>query len=124
MKQISKEYCKNAKDFFPIYTSREKKYLQDLRVNIDDFCEDNHITTLNDLYMAYGNPADVAHAYFSSCDSIYIIKKMKFNKIIKRFLASIVIAIFILISSLCLRFYFEYKVFESQRIFFEDTSIE
>lgn len=50
MKQISKEYCKNAKDFFPIYTSREKKYLQDLRVNIDDFCEDNHITTLNDLY--------------------------------------------------------------------------
>lgn len=124
MKQISKEYCKNAKEFFPIYTSREKKYLQDLKLNIDDFCEDNHITDLNALYTAYGNPADVAHTYFSSCDSAYIVKKLKLNTIIKRFLTSVVIAIFILISSLCIRFYFEYKVFESQRIFFEETSIE
>lgn len=123
MSQISKEYCKNAKEFFPIFTSREKKYLQDLNLNIDDFCEDNHISSLEELYVMYGNPADVAHTYFSSCNSTYIIKNLKLNKTLKIVFTSSIIAIFILISSLCVRFYSEYKVFEHQQIFFEDTSL-
>lgn len=124
MNTIAKEFSKNAKIFFPIYGAKEKEYLKNLESNIEDFCEDNNIDSLDDLYSKYGTPSDVAHSYFSACSSEYILNKLKIAKTIKYSLALIITAVFIALSSYCIKLYAEYQIFAEEQIFYEETFIE
>lgn len=124
MNKIAKEFSKNAKAFFPIYSHKEKEYLKNLESNIEDYCEDNNINSLDDLYSKYGNPSDVAHSYFSTCNSEYILNKLKIAKKIKYSIVLIITAVFIALSSYCMKLYAEYQIFAEEQIFYEETIIE
>lgn len=124
MDKIAKRYTQNAKSFFPIYTSKEKAYIRNLELNIQDYCEDNNIVSLEELYQKYGSPSDVAHTYFTNCDSEYIFKKLHSAKIIKVSIISLVIAAFIALSSYCAVLYSEHQMFVGQQIYFEEDSIK
>ena len=124
MDRIAKQYANNAKSFFPIYTSREKEYIRKLELNMEDYCEDNNIVSLEELYQKCGTPSDVAHTYFSTCDSEYILKKLRLAKIIKISVISLVIVAFMALSFYCATLYSEYKVFAEQQIYFEEDAIE
>lgn len=124
MNKIAKEFAKNAKAFFPIYTYREREYIKNLELNIEDYCEDNYIDSLEDLYQKYGNPSDVVHSYFSNCNSEYVLKQLRLAKTIKLCIASIIIAIFVALSAYCVRLYSEYQVLAEQQIYFEENTIE
>ena len=80
--------------------------------------------SLDDLYKRYGNPSDVAHSYFSCCSSEYILKQLKLAKAIKYCLVLSITAIFIALSSYCIKLYCEYHIFAEEQLFFEETIIE
>lgn len=124
MNRIAKQFTKNAKAFFPIYSRKEKEYIKNLELNIEDYCDDNQIDSLYDLYQKYGNPSDVAHSYFSTCSSEYILKQLKLAKTIKYFIALIIAAIFVALSSYCVKLYSEYQIFAEEQTFYEETIIE
>lgn len=124
MNRIATQFTKNAKAYFPIYGQNEKEYMKNLEASIEDYCEAKQIIALEDLYQEYGNPSDVAHAYFSTCDPEYVVKQLKIVKTIKYSILLIITAIFIALSSYCAKLHSEYKIFAEEQTFYEETIIE
>ena len=44
----------------------EKRYVTKLKANIESYCEDEEITTKEELYEKYGLPNNVVNDYFSA----------------------------------------------------------
>ncbi len=83
MNKICKQYISEVKSFFPIMGKSEKRYVTKLKANIESYCEDEEITTKEELYEKYGLPNNVVNDYFSAADTEYIVKKSKLQNILK-----------------------------------------
>lgn len=101
MNKVCKDYLSDAKKFFPIIRKNEKKYLQKVAENIDEFCDEKNITDKDELFKEYGPPYEIANNYYSAIDTQEIIKKIKFTKYIKILIISLVIICFIALSVFC-----------------------
>ena len=102
-KNLCQQYIKNIKSLFPIMGKSEKKYLQQLSVEIED---------------CLGNKKP------QKIEPDTIIKRVRINHWIKR---SIIVLLFIsLFASLIWGYttYHTYKVFSEEQVFFEDTVIK
>ena len=65
MDYICQQYIKQIKLLLPAKTQNEKNYLKHLYQNLKEYCEENEITSLEELYQSYGNPAELVQAYLS-----------------------------------------------------------
>lgn len=74
----SKKYFKDINKLFPVHSYKEKKYLKDLKEQIDEY-DSNSYQELEELF---GTPIDVVIAYYESIDTEYILKKIKLKRII------------------------------------------
>ena len=99
MNIICKTYISEVKAFFPILGKDERSYISKLRTNVDDFCDEAHISTKEELYKQYGMPIDIVHEYYSSVDTDKIISRIFLSKWIKRCL--VIILILTVIASIC-----------------------
>lgn len=124
MDKLVREFLDNSKVFFPIYGSKEKEYIKNLEYHLIDFCEENEISSIEEMYRKYGNPSEVAYSYFSNINLDYIIKKLKMTRIIKSFLLFLTIISFVAVSVYSIRLYNDYQTFKEQQIYFEETTIE
>lgn len=124
MDNLAKQFTKNVKAFFPIVGKAEKEYLKKLELNLEDYCEEKQVSSLEELYKDFGTPSDVVHSYYSSVNIDYILKRLRLTKIIKTCLVTLIIAILVTVSAYCLQLYSGYQVFKQQQIFFEETIIE
>lgn len=123
-KNLCQQYIKNIKSLFPIMGKSEKKYLQQLSVEIEDCLENEKPQRLEELYEKFGTPNDIVHNYFRVLEPDTIIKRVRINQWIKR---SIITLLFIfLFASLIWGYttYQTYKVFSEEQVFFEDTVIK
>lgn len=124
MDKISKQYVKNVKSFFPIIGKSEKKYLNGLEINVEDYCEETSISSLKELYEKFGTPSEVVNAYYSNVDVNYILKQISKAKLVKRLIFMLMLAI--LVSTLAYGAYLhsEYQTLKNEEIFFEETIIK
>lgn len=99
MTKLCKEYIKEVKAMFPVKGKQERKYIKQLRTNVEDYCEESNATTKEELYENYGSPVDVLAEYFSATGVPYVIKKIRISKYIKA-LVAVIIAILISLSTL------------------------
>lgn len=99
MTKLCKEYIKEVKAMFPVKGKQERKYIKQLRTDVEDYCEESNATTKEELYENYGNPVDVVAEYFSATGVPYVIKKIRISKYIKA-LVAVIIAILISLSTL------------------------
>lgn len=99
MTKLCKEYIKEVKAMFPVKGKQERKYIKQLRTDVEDYCEESNATTKEELYENYGNPVDVVAEYFSAIGAPYVIKKIRISKYIKA-LVAVIIAILISLSTL------------------------
>lgn len=74
----SKKYFKDINKLFPIHSTKEKKYLNDLKEQINEY--DN--LSYHELEEQFGTPIDIVVAYYESIDTKYILKKIKIKHII------------------------------------------
>ncbi len=74
----SKKYFKDINKLFPVHSYKEKKYLKDLKEQIDEY-DSNSYQELEELF---GTPIDVVIAYYESIDTEYILKKIKLKRIV------------------------------------------
>lgn len=90
MNKICKQYISDVKHLLPIKGKEEKNYIKRLQKNIEEFCEDNNIENIEELYFEFGSPGTLITDYFDTLDVEDFIKKVKVSKYIKIALASIV----------------------------------
>lgn len=84
MNKIYKQYIKQVKTLFPIMGKKERTYIKNLTSNLEDFCEEESIQSLDELYSQFGDPTDTLNNYFSSLDTSDMIKRIGISKWIKR----------------------------------------
>lgn len=124
MNNLCKQYIKNAKTLFPIIGKTEKEYLKKLELNVQDYCEESSVSSIEELYRDFGSPSEVVNSYFSSVKLDYMLKRINISKKIKVFLVVIVTLAFIGVSSFGLYLYQAYNLMQDQMVFFEETSIK
>lgn len=78
----SKKYFKDIKKLFPIHGKREKSFLKELQIQINEYEEDNQDCTYQQLSREFGTPIDVMKSYYDTIDSPYILKRLKFKRVI------------------------------------------
>lgn len=84
--KVCKEYIREIKTVFPVKSKQEREYIKNLSNDIADFCEQEGITSKEELYNNYGSPIDVVSQYFSATGIPYVVKKIRTGKYIKRLL--------------------------------------
>lgn len=109
MNKKCKEYINEIKSMFPVKGKQERTYINNLKKDIEDYCEEANTTAKEDLYENYGNPIDVVAEYFSAVGISYVIKKIKFSKIIKASIAVMISLILIFSSVNCVLWYNEHQ---------------
>lgn len=124
MDKICKQYISEVKAFFPIMGKDEKKYINKLRLNIANYCEEANITSDQELYESYGKPHDVANDYFSTVETKYIIKKIKISKYIKAFIVAILSLALIATSVYCIVRYEYHQMSMREEVVIVESVIE
>ena len=124
MNNICKQYIKQVKTLFPIMSKKERAYIKNLSSDLEDFCEEESIPSLDVLYAQFGAPLDTVNNYFSSIDTNDTIKRISMIKWFKK------IAIYLLILIMCAGVAFGiyqyriWKVIEHERSVFIESTVE
>ena len=124
MTKLCKQYLSDVKTLLPIVGKPEKKYLSKLSETLEDYCEEEDVTTLEELYNGFGKPDESIHSYLSSMDTSYLIKRIRFATWIKRGIAALVLISLIGVSIYGIKSYQIYKIWKQESIFSVDTIIE
>lgn len=124
MNKICKQYISEIKAFFPIMGKDEKKYIAKLKNNIESYCDEAGITTKKELYKNYGFPNNVVNDYYSSLDTDYIVKKIKFSKHIKALVSVILILLIIVTSVFCAFWYQNHQMYLREEAIITESVIE
>ena len=99
MKKQLKLYYKTIKRNLPCYNKAMRKMLDDLKVSVDGFIEENGVADFQIIENHFGTAEDIAKEFAIGLDNGYI-KSYKFKKIATITIASILAAILVVISSL------------------------
>lgn len=83
MKSISGQYISTIKSFFPIMGKKERQYIKSLTEDVADYCIEEDISSLEQLYEKYGMPHEVANMYLSMLDVEVTAKRIRHSKWIK-----------------------------------------
>lgn len=123
MNEICKQYISEVKAFFPIMGKSEKKYIEKLKSNVENYCEEAQAVSKEDLYKSYGLPNEVVNEYYSSVGTDYIIKRTGTSRFIKALVAVILALALAVAATLGILKYDFQKVSERQRevIYVETT---
>lgn len=124
MKTLCQEYISNVKSFFPIISKEERIFLANLTDTVNNFCEEEDINTITDLYNKFGLPNEVVNFYYSDIDISYILKKMRTAKYIK-YSIGVFLTIYLIFAIIFgINTYSEYKDFMDSRIYYKETIIK
>ena len=83
MNKVYNKYISNVKALFPVKGKAEKKYINNFKINVLDYVEENDVTSEDVLHAEFGTPNEVVNTYFSSVDSEYVVKKVKHSRWLK-----------------------------------------
>ena len=123
-KQICDQYIKNVKTLFPYVGKAEKKYLDNLRLTVDDYCDSENISSIKQLEEGFGKPEDIVHEYISSVETDELIKRLNSRKIIRNIVFIILLIAVAAATFFAIYTYKEYKIIRDSSVYFEDVTIE
>ena len=95
MNRIAKKYYHDLKLLIPTRGKQEKRLLQDIKLRLEELSETSSELTYERICKELGEPKQFAAEYFSSIDSEYIIKKLKFSHYIRRLVICLIAAILV-----------------------------
>lgn len=123
MTKLCQQYLSDVKAFFPIMGKPERAYLTKLTATVEDYCIEEKITTVEQIYDGFGHPSEVASTYLTSVDTSYLIKRIQLTKWIKRGMVALLLIALIGVSIYGITTYKAYKIFEQEQIYFDETKI-
>lgn len=123
MTKLCQQYLSDVKAFFPIMGKPERAYLTKLTATVEDYCIEEKITTVEQIYDGFGHPSEVASTYLTSVDTSYLIKRIQLTKWIKRGMVALLLIALIGVSIYGITTYKAHKIFEQEQIYFDETKI-
>ena len=121
MKNLCQKYISDVKSFFPVMGKEEKKYLANLKNTVEEYCNEENITTIDKLYEGFGYPHDVVCSYYSKTDIQEIIKQISHTKYIKRGISAFVGVLLVALIVFSINVYYTYYIFAEEQISYEKT---
>lgn len=122
--KVCKEYIREIKTIFPVKSKQEREYIKNLSNDIADFCEQQGITSKEELYNNYGSPIDVVSQYFSATGIPYVFKKIRTGKYIKRLIAVVLILALISTVTYCIVLHEDHQITKRQEAVIAEDVIE
>lgn len=95
-----KRYLRNIRSVFPIYSSYEKRFYEDLKNSIEEYTYNAKINSFSDLENEFGSPTKIICDYLSSVDADYLSKQLSRIKYLRIICISIVVVCIISLSIL------------------------
>lgn len=123
MNKLNQRYLKEVKSFFPIMGKPERRYLKKLSGQINDYCIEKEVSSIDELYQDFGQPSEISNTYFSNIDINEFVKRIQLAKWLKKGIAVFVLVALIAVTVYSIDSYCAYKVFERESIYFEETEI-
>lgn len=124
MNKLCQQYISNVKSLFPIMGKDEKKYVHSLATDVNDYCSEESIETIDELYENYGAPSDIVNNYFSASDTTEIIKRIKISRYVKKAITALLLIAVITAAIWGFTTYSTYQTFMKEQAVFTDTIIE
>ena len=122
MKKVYKKYISSIEALFPVKGKAEKKYLDNFKINVLDYVEENNVTSMDVLNDEFGTPSEVVNAYFSSVDTEYVVKRVKHSKWLKLSFITILIAALIGLAIYASVKVMEYIAFMEEKVAITDVT--
>ncbi len=95
MNSDCKRYLGELKTLIPSAGKYEKKFLKNMKENMEAFSDNNPNITYSDICNHFGTPKDILIDYFSNVDAEYLVKRLKFVSILRKcVIAALLIIIF------------------------------
>ena len=92
MNSICKQYIDQIKALFPVMGKLEREYIQGLAVQAEEVCEEQNITSLQDLYGEFDRPEEVVREYISRMDTEEVVQRIRRTRLLRILVTWIVIA--------------------------------
>ena len=124
MNKLCRQYRSDIKSFFPIMGNPEKKYLFKLMRSVEDYCDEEHVTTIEELYKGFGSPGDVVSTYLELTDTSLLMKRIRITKWIKRGIVAFLLIALIGVSIYGIITYEEHKMYQHQQIYHNAIVLE
>lgn len=87
------QYKNNILSLMPLKTKKEKNYVKDYMVSVNEFCMEFPNANYDDIIENFGEPKSVVVAYLKECDENYLLKKINTRNIVKKAAGSIIVII-------------------------------
>ena len=123
MSKLKQRYLKEVKSFIPIMGKPERLHLTNLAEQINDYCIEKEVSSIDELYQDFGRPSEISNTYFSNIDINEFVKRIQLAKWLKKGIAVFVLVALIAVTVYSIDSYCTYKVFERESIYFEETEI-
>lgn len=124
MDKICKVYVSQVKAILPVWGKKEKAFVKKLREDLTDYCEDNKVATIEELYTGYGKPQDVAFEYITLMEPDVISKRINTAKFIRILVIGLLTLVTVATSAFCIGLYHEYQVQVRQEVVGANVIIE
>lgn len=110
MDKICKVYVSQVKAILPVWGKKEKAFVKKLYGDLCDYCEDNNVNTIEELYKGYGTPQEIAFEYISLMEPDVISKRINTSKFIRTLAIGLLTLVTIATSVLCVYLYSQYQL--------------
>lgn len=110
MDKICKVYVSQVKAILPVWGKKEKAFVKKLHSDLCDYCEDNNVNTIDELYKGYGTPQEIAFEYISLMEPQVISKRINSAKFIRILVIGLLAFVTIATSVLCAYLYSQYQL--------------
>lgn len=104
-KQLN-NYFKSIKKNLPCYNRAMREMLNDLKVSVGAYIDENGITEFAEIENHFGTAADIANEFAMGLNGAYI-KSYKFKKRVTAIVIYILAAILVIVASLAVYIYVE-----------------
>lgn len=84
MSKLKQRYLKEVKSFFPIMGKPERRHLKKLSEQINDYCIEKEVSSIEELYQDFGRPSEISNTYFSNIDINEFVKRIQLAKWLKK----------------------------------------
>lgn len=101
MQKQLQSYFKIIKKNLPCYNKAMKTMLDDLKVSVNTFIQENDITSFTQIEQHFGTAEDIAKEFAVGVDNAYV-KSYKFKKRVTAIVLSILALILVIVASLAL----------------------
>lgn len=122
MNKICKLYISKVKAFMPIMGREERKYIESLRLNIEDCYAD--ISSMDELYEEMGSPEEVVRLYYAKVDTDEMVKRIRRTRYVKCLIFTIIVCLLIATTVFSIALYKEFQVFKSETLYSSETIID